>query len=196
MARLIFFILIAAIALHAHPHIFVDAQASLIFNADEFVGVQNRWEFDLIYSQAMIASADKNQNVHFEKNELDFLEEKNIKPYLAFSRFNYLGDGNQFYNPKEIQNLKASISAEGKLVLEFLNAFHIPGISNDYTMLVLVVNDPSNYISITIDMEKSTVQSPKEMDVEYFVDALDGLTQFKNFSRQVKGVYVRYKKTN
>ena len=63
-------------------------------------------------------------------------------------------------------------------------------------MLVLVVNDPSNYISITIDMEKSTVQSPKEMDVEYFVDALDGLTQFKNFSRQVKGVYVRYKKTN
>ena len=196
MARLISFILTAAIALHAHPHIFVDAQASLIFNADEFVGVQNRWEFDLIYSQAMIASADKNQNVHFEKNELDFLEEKNIKPYLAFSRFNYLGDGNQFYNPKEIQNLKASISAEGKLVLEFLNAFHIPGISNDYTMLVLVVNDPSNYISITIDMEKSTVQSPKEMDVEYFVDALDGLTQFKNFSRQVKGVYVRYKKTN
>ena len=196
MARLIFFILFAAIALHAHPHIFVDAQASLIFNADEFVGVQNRWEFDLIYSQAMIASADKNQNGHLEKNELDFLEEKNIKPYLAFSRFNYLGDGNQFYNPKEIQNLKASISAEGKLVLEFLNAFHIPGISNDYTMLVLVVNDPSNYISITIDMEKSTVQSPKEMDVEYFVDALDGLTQFKNFSRQVKGVYVRYKKTN
>ena len=196
MARLISFILTAAIALYAHPHIFVDAQASLIFNADEFVGVQNRWEFDLIYSQAMIASADKNQNGHFEKNELDFLEEKNIKPYLAFSRFNYLGDGNQFYNPKEIQNLKASISAEGKLVLEFLNAFHIPGISNDYTMLVLVVNDPSNYISITIDMEKSTVQSPKEMDVEYFVDALDGLTQFKNFSRQVKGVYVRYKKTN
>ena len=196
MARLISFILTAAIALHAHPHIFVDAQASLIFNTDEFVGVQNRWEFDLIYSLAMIASADKNQNGHFEKNELDFLEEKNIKPYLAFSRFNYLGDGNQFYNPKEIQNLKASISAEGKLVLEFLNAFHIPGISNDYTMLVLVVNDPSNYISITIDMEKSTVQSPKEMDVEYFVDALDGLTQFKNFSRQVKGVYVRYKKTN
>ena len=196
MARLISFILTAAIALHAHPHIFVDAQASLIFNTDEFVGVQNRWEFDLIYSQAMIASADKNQNGHCEKNELDFLEEKNIKPYLAFSRFNYLGDGNQFYNPKEIQNLKASISAEGKLVLEFLNAFHIPGISNDYTMLVLVVNDPSNYISITIDMEKSTVQSPKEMDVEYFVDALDGLTQFKNFSRQVKGVYVRYKKTN
>jgi len=180
----------------AHPHVFIDAKVDMVFDNHEFVGVQNRWEFDLIYSQAMIAAADKNNNGKFETAELKLYEEQIVEAAKEYSRFNYIGDGTHFFSPKEAKNIKASVSAEGKLVVEFLNTFHIPSNPNDYTMLVLAVTDPTNYILITVDMEKSEINAPDAMDVEYFVDALDGLTLFKNFSGNVKGLYVRYQKAD
>jgi len=178
----------------SHPHVFIHAKVDLVFDENEFIGVQNRWEFDLIYSQAMIAAADANGNGTFESNELSLYKDQIVDAAVEYSRFNYIGDGTRFYSPKESKNLKASVSKEGKLVVEFLNTFHIPSNPNDYTMLVLAVTDPTNYILITVDMEQSEVSAPDAMDVEYFVDALDGLTQFKNFSGTVKGLYVRYQK--
>ena len=178
----------------SHPHVFIHARVDLIFDENEFVGVQNRWEFDLIYSQAMIAAADANGNGTFETDELQLYKNQIVDAATEYSRFNYIGDGTHFFSPKESKNLKASVTKEGKLVVEFLNTFHIPSNPDDYTMLVLAVTDPTNYILITVDMEQSEVHAPDAMAVEYFMDALDGLTQFKNFSGTVKGLYVRYQK--
>lgn len=195
MFQKIFYIIVFSIGCAAaHPHVFIDAKVHMVFDENEFVGVQNRWEFDLIYSQAMIDAADKNKNGKFESDEVKLYETQIIDAAKEYSRFNYIGDGTRFYSPKEAKNIKASITAEGKLAVEFLNAFHIPSDPKDYTMLVLAVTDPTNYILITVDMEKSEIHAPDAMDVEYFVDALNDLTLFKNFSGNVKGLYVRYQK--
>lgn len=190
---LIFISLLAGLAV-AHPHVFIDATIDLDFDEKGFVGVRNKWVFDLIYSQAMIAAGDKNQNGIFEADELPLYREQVVEADNEFSRFNYIGDGSQFFLPHEAKDLKVSISKEGRLVIEFLNSFDIPALSNDYTMLVVAVTDPTNYILITTDMEQSKINAPDTIDVEYFVDSLSDLTQFKNFSSSVKGLYVRFKK--
>lgn len=190
---LIFVSLLAGIA-SAHPHVFIDATIDLVFDEKGFVGVKNRWIFDLIYSQAMIAAGDKNQNGIFEADELPFYREQVVEAAREYSRFNYIGDGSQFFSPHKPKDLKVSVSKEGKLIVEFLNAFDIPALSGDYTMLVIAVTDPTNYILITTDMERSKIKAPDTIDVEYFVDSLSDITQFKNFSSSVKGLYVRFKK--
>ncbi len=178
----------------AHPHVFIDATVDLVFDEKGFVGVQNRWAFDLIYSQAMIAAGDKNRNGIFEEDEIPLYREQVVEAAREFSRFNYIGDGSRFFPPSESRNLKVSVSKEGKLVVEFLNVFDIPALSNDYTMIVIAVTDPTNYILITTDMDQSNIKAPDSIDVEYFVDSLSDLTQFRNFSNSVKGLYVRFKK--
>lgn len=185
--------LLAGIA-SAHPHVFIDATADLVFDEKGFVGVENRWAFDLIYSQAMIAAGDKNRNGIFEKDEIPLYREQIVEAAREFSRFNYIGDGSRFFPPSESRNLKVSVNKEGKLVVEFLNVFDIPALSNDYTMIVVAITDPTNYILITTDMEQSEINAPASIDVEYFVDSLSDLTQFKNFSNSIKGLYVRFKK--
>lgn len=177
----------------AHPHVFIDATINLVFDEKSFVGVQNKWTFDLIYSQAMIAAGDKNGNGTFEPDELGLYKEQIVEAATEYSRYNYVGDGERFYPPREAKNLKVSANKEGRLVVEFLNTFHVPVTSDDYTMLVVAVTDPTNYIQITTDMEKSEVKAPDSIDVEYFVDSLNDLTQFRNFSSSVKGLYVRFK---
>ncbi len=178
----------------AHPHVFIDATVDLVFDEKGFVGVQNRWAFDLIYSQAMIAAGDKNRNGIFEEDEIPLYREQVVEAAREFSRFNYIGDGSRFFPPSESRNLKVSVCKEGKLVVEFLNVFDIPALSNDYTMIVVAVTDPTNYILITTDMDQSNIKAPDSIDVEYFVDSLSDLTQFRNFSNSVKGLYVRFKK--
>ena len=61
-------------------------------------------------------------------------------------------------------------------------------------MLVVVVADPTNYIQMTTDMENAVVDAPKTIEVEYFSDALEGLTLFKAFRSEIEGLYLRYKK--
>jgi hypothetical protein len=61
-------------------------------------------------------------------------------------------------------------------------------------MLVVVVADPTNYIQMTSDMENADVDAPKSLEVEYFADALDGLSLFKAFRSEVEGLYLRFKK--
>jgi len=192
--RILVLVCLLAVIASAHPHVFIDATAGLVFNEKGLVGVQNKWVFDLIYSQAMIAAGDKNQNGIFEEDEIPLYREQVVEAAREFSRFNYIGDGSRFFPPSESRNLKVSVNKEGKLVVEFLNVFDIPALSNDYTMLVVAITDPTNYILITTDMEQSEINAPASIDVEYFVDSLSDLTQFKNFSNSIKGLYVRFKK--
>lgn len=196
MKRIILLVCALAGFALAHPHVFIDAGVDLVFDENGFVGVKNRWTFDPIYSQAMIAAGDKNQNGTFEQDELPFYREQIVEAAREYSRYNYVGDGTTFFSPHEARDLAVSVDANGKLVVEFLNVFRIPGTANDYTMLVVAVTDPTNYILITTDMDKSEIKAPNGIDVEYFVDSLEGLTLFKNFSGSVKGLYVRYKKAN
>ena len=78
-------------------------------------------------------------------------------------------------------------------MLDFVSEFSMP-VGPDWTMLVVVVSDPSNYIQMTSDMENAEVDSPATIEVEYFSDALDGLTLFRAFRSEIEGLYLRYKK--
>ena len=164
--RILVLVCLLAVIASAHPHVFIDATAGLVFNEKGLVGVQNKWVFDLIYSQAMIAAGDKNQNGIFEEDEIPLYREQVVEAAREFSRFNYIGDGSRFFPPSESRNLKVSVNKEGKLVVEFLNVFDIPALSNDYTMLVVAITDPTNYILITTDMEQSEINAPASIDVE------------------------------
>jgi hypothetical protein len=67
-------------------------------------------------------------------------------------------------------------------------------VGTDYSMLVIVVADPSNYVQVTADMENADVAAPESMDVEYFSDSLEGLSLFRAFLPYVEGLYLRFKK--
>jgi ABC-type uncharacterized transport system substrate-binding protein len=188
------FFLLGTTFVAAHPHIFMDAEANLVFNEKGFESVQNRWVFDELYSKAMLETADKNKDGKFNSEETNELQKIIFPPILKYSYFNYLALGSKFVTPSQISKFTASFE-QGKLVLFFLTVFEIPA-GKDYAMILVVVNDPTNYIQITVDMNKSAVKAPKNLEVEYFVDGLKGMTLFNGFSSQVEGLYIRFRKVS
>lgn len=176
----------------AHPHVFADVTVKALFSEKGFVGIKNHWVYDEMYSAAMMSSADKDKDGKLSSSENSWMQSAILEPIEKNNYFNYVQYKSDFLKAERIQDFKAKI-VDRKLVLDFTVGFSVP-VTADYTMLVIVVSDPSNYIQMTTDMDNSDVDSPELLEVEYFSDALDGLTLFRGFRSEIEGLYLRYKK--
>lgn len=189
---LVSLVAVLAVQAFAHPHVFADVKVKVLYDATGFVGVENRWSYDEIYSAAMLSSVDNNGDGKISTDEQPPLQTAILGPIEKNNYYNYVQAGSDFLKARKIRNFKASM-VKGKLVLDFVVDFSMPATA-DWTMLVVVVADPTNYIQMTSDMENADVDAPKSLEVEYFADALDGLSLFKAFRSEIEGLYLRFKK--
>ena len=193
--RLAYFLLLLtglAVMAEAHPHVFVDVSIKAVFSQDAFTGVQNHWSFDEVYSAAMFASADENGDSKITGKEIDEVKKLVLDPLQQSGYFNYVTVDSKFLPVRKIEGFSAAMK-NGKLVLDFKVVFSIPATS-DYTMLVIVISDQTNYIQMTTDMENADVDAPDGLDVEFFPDEVRGLTLFRAFRSDTEGLFLRFKK--
>lgn len=176
----------------AHPHVFVDASVIVQFNENGLTGVKNRWVYDELYSTAMMSSVDADKDGVLSNAEIQQLQKNTIGQFADNNYYNYVVLGSSFLKAEKVSNFTAKYEKK-RLVLEFEVGF-TAGVKKDYTMLVVVVSDPSNYILMTTDMENADVDAPESLDVDFFNDDLKGLTLFRAFKSKIEGLYLRYKK--
>lgn len=175
----------------AHPDFFADVRVNAVFNGKGLAGIHNFWSFDEEYSESTFASADKNGDGILSKKECEWLKKTVVDDLAKNNYHNYVLVSSDFIKAQKILNFKAFME-NGHLVFDFLVEFTVP-VTADYTMLVIVVNDQTNYMSMTTDMDSSGVEAPSNIVVEYFADNLDGLTLFRPFRSDIKGLFVRFK---
>lgn len=175
-----------------HPHVFVDATVKALFDGSGFKAVHNHWVYDELYSMAMMSSGDVDGDGKISAKENKWFLEAILAPIKQSNYYNYVLLGTNFLKVQGLENFKASF-VKNRLVLDFDARFSEPATA-DYTMLVIVVTDPTNYIQITGDMENADVDGPDSMDIDFFNDAISGLTMFRAFRSDIEGLYLRFKK--
>lgn len=176
----------------AHPHVFVDATIKVLFDETGFVGIQNQWVYDELYSVAMMSSGDADGDGKISDKENTWFCDAILGGLRASNYYNYVQMGSAFLKVRELKNFRATFK-NNRLILNFETRFSGPATS-EYTMLVMTVADPTNYIQITTDMEKADVDGPESLEIEFFNDALEGLTLFRGFRSDIEGLYLRYLK--
>jgi ABC-type uncharacterized transport system substrate-binding protein len=163
-----------------------------MFDNAGFSAVKNHWVYDEIYSSAMMSSGDADGDGKISESENKWFLETILGPLKEFNYYNYVQSGSIFLKAQGLSNFKASFK-NNRLMLDFETKFSSP-IGPDYTMLVIAVADPSNYIQVTADMENADVDGPESFDIEFFNDGLQGLTLFRAFQSDIEGLYLRFKK--
>lgn len=58
---------------HAHPHLWIDTAATVMFDKDRVTAIRFQWTFDEFFSAGVIGEFDKNNNKQFDESELDAL---------------------------------------------------------------------------------------------------------------------------
>ncbi|MEO6014741.1 MAG: DUF1007 family protein, partial [Devosia sp.] len=131
----------------AHPHIFVDAQATISFNdAGQVIGVHNQWTFDEAYSAWAVQGLDTNADGTLTREELQPLADDNMQGLSGYEYYTFAGEGPD--------NLKFAFGSNplmdysgGRQTLSFDVALEHPYLIQDH--LELAINDPEYYVAIS-----------------------------------------------
>ncbi len=74
----------------SHPHIWIDAEATLVFEHGALVGVETRWTLDPFVSALLIEDFDTDKNGVFEPEEVSVLEQATFVGLREFGFYTHL----------------------------------------------------------------------------------------------------------
>jgi ABC-type uncharacterized transport system substrate-binding protein len=78
----------------AHPHVFVDARADIVFDdRGRMTEISHSWQFDQAFSEFAVQGLDENDDGKLDSKELKPLAEINVTSLKEFEFFSYLTIG-------------------------------------------------------------------------------------------------------
>lgn len=160
----------------AHPHILIDAKATVVFDANGAVTVlRHSWSFDTPFSAWMIQGLDTNGDGETSSDEMQELADENMVGLADYGFYNYAGEGDALmhFTPAGDQRMAYQ---DGHVVLTYsVNATEPMPVDGRFE---LAVYDPEYYVAISFaetgsvtlenapDNCAANVEPPKPMSPE------------------------------
>jgi ABC-type uncharacterized transport system substrate-binding protein len=137
----------------AHPHVWITAETTVLYENGTFTGLKHRWTFDEFYSAMEVEGLDKNNDGKFDREELAELANFYVSGLKEFSYFTFpvlAGHKLPLGEPKDIW----LEHKDNVLSLHFTLPFATPVLS-DAKGLAFSVFDPSWFIALDIGKPNS-----------------------------------------
>ncbi len=93
----------------AHPHIWIDAAATLVFEHGVLVSVETQWTLDPFVSALLIQDFDADENGVFDADEATALEQATFVGLSEFGFYTHLRIGGVAYSPETVQAFQPTI---------------------------------------------------------------------------------------
>jgi ABC-type nickel/cobalt efflux system permease component RcnA/ABC-type uncharacterized transport system substrate-binding protein len=131
----------------AHPHIWIDAKAKIVFNdAGELTSIYNTWTFDEAFSVWQIQGLDTNNDGITSSEEMQDLADENLQGLAEYKFYTLAGEGDA--------TLPFASMDDGKFVFENNRSTFTFGIEPQAPYRIkgkfeLAIADPEFYVAIT-----------------------------------------------
>ena len=147
MAAMLVF-LAAVLPVSAHPHIFINAKVTVVFDADGAVaGLRHDWTFDTAFSAWMIQGLDTDGDRETSPAELQSLADENMVGLADFGFYTYAGEGDALMSFTAAGDPRM-VFADGRTTLSYsVNATQPLPVTGRFE---LAVYDPEYYVAITV----------------------------------------------
>ena len=131
----------------AHPHIFIDATATVVFDKDGAVSaINHEWTFDEAFSAWSIQGLDTNNDGITSEQELQELADDNMKGLSEYEFYTFAGENNFNLKFSALPNPRITYD-KGHTTLHFgvkpVQPYKIQH------SLQLAINDPEYYVAIS-----------------------------------------------
>jgi nickel/cobalt exporter len=160
----------------AHPHIFIDAKATIVFNdAGEVVGVRHAWTFDEAFSIWQIQGLDTDGDGVTSSEEMQGLADESMQGLAEYQFYTFAGEGKGTLPMASMDDARL-VHENGRSTLSF--GIEPQGPYRIEDTLEVAVNDPEYYVAITfadassVTLENApagcgvTMQPPRDMPEE------------------------------
>ncbi|KQX40009.1 hypothetical protein ASD04_05010 [Devosia sp. Root436] len=160
----------------AHPHIFIDARVTVVFDGNGAVaGLRHAWTFDSAFSAWMVQGLDTNGDRETSPEEMQDLADENMVGLTDYGFYTYAGEGDALmaFTPAGDQRM---VYEDGRVTLRYsADAVTPMPVSGRFE---LAVYDPEYYVAIgfadasDVTLENApascaaVLEPPKPMDPE------------------------------
>lgn len=131
----------------AHPHILIDAKATVVFDANGAIaGLRHAWTFDTAFSAWMIQGLDTNGDRETSPDELQDLADENMIGLADYGFYTYAGEGEALmaFEPVGDQRM---VYEDGRVTLTYsVKATAPQPVTGRFE---LAVYDPEYYVAIS-----------------------------------------------
>lgn len=135
----------------AHPHVWVDTQAEVAFDAQKRVSaVRHAWTFDDAFSVYVIQGLDENGDGVYTREELSSLAQVNVESLADFEFFTFMGveEAEVEFDPPVDYWLDYNAD-ESRLTLNFTLPLKQPALV--IGELVLEIYDPEYFVAFSVN---------------------------------------------
>lgn len=131
----------------AHPHIFIDAKATILFNdAGELIGIRHSWTFDEAFSVWQTQGLDTNEDGVTSSEEMQELADENMAGLAEYGFYTYAGEGASTLPMASMDDARFTFE-DGRSTLTF--GVEPQGPYRIKDELEVAINDPEYYVAIT-----------------------------------------------
>ncbi|SFZ86634.1 ABC-type nickel/cobalt efflux system, permease component RcnA [Devosia enhydra] len=131
----------------AHPHIFIDAEAELIFAQDGgLVSVRNHWTFDAGFSVWMVQGLPTDASGNVLPEELAAIAREHMEGLAQYRFYTFAGEGEDDLRFDRWHD-ESLVYADNRATLSFTVDLERPHYIG--STLELAINDPEYYVAIT-----------------------------------------------
>lgn len=142
----------------AHPHIFIDAKATILFNgAGALIGIRHAWTFDETFSAWQIQGLDTNEDGITSSEEMQELAEENMRGLAEYGFYTYAGKASTTLSMAAMDDARFTYE-DGRSTLTFGVEPEDPYRIED--QIEIAINDPEYYVAIEFaDASSVTLQN-------------------------------------
>ncbi len=108
-----------ATAAAAHPHVWVNAESTVLYRDGRLVGLKHHWSFDEMYSTMAIEGLDANKDGVYSRDELAELTKVNMDGLKEFGYFTFAKLGDKDLKLTDASESWLEVDKQGTLTLTF-----------------------------------------------------------------------------
>jgi ABC-type uncharacterized transport system substrate-binding protein len=162
-------LIIPAIPLFSHPHMFIDSRLSFKLSGEGLEGFSVEWKFDEVFTAMISRDYDRDGNGVFSQREQREIEDGAFSNLQNYGYFIYLLTDAGAEQPQIVENFEAWLD-EGVMYYRFFVPYPIKAENNPKTLRVAIY-DKSFYCDIATQAQQPVrIQSPAALSVGYKVE--------------------------
>lgn len=150
-----------AVAGRAHPHLFVDAKLTFVFDEKGLAGIKEHWTFDEMFSAMILEDFDTNHDKQLNTEEIGSIKHKAFANLKNFEYFTFVRIDDKPFKAEYVKDFHAEMQAE-KLIYQFFVPCHVTAIPQYKTMKVSIF-DKSYFTAIQLTEDKSLLKGKADI---------------------------------
>jgi ABC-type uncharacterized transport system substrate-binding protein len=177
----------------SHPHVFVDAELTIVFDGQGLAGFRQRWVFDEMFSGTMLSNFDKNKDHVLDVDEIGEIKKGGFNNLRNYGYFTHILIDGDIFEVTYVTEFSAEVH-DNRLMYTFFVPCHVVA-GDRFKHVIVSVFDETYYTDVALLPDSLSCEGGSPFVVAYEIKRIK---EFSYYYSQIipDGISIQFKRNN